>query len=223
MYRMKKQASSIALIALAMGTSVANAGLATSLLWDDFDVLPNGHLGGAASFSSVIFNDPFAQGGSFTLDTMFNSGSDAGAVFFNSGIGTEQGASISYNQLGDQAPNSSMDFSALGAESFEIDFLLSDQVFDMEVVMTSASGTAHGVISVPVSMEYTASFILGDLMVSPSFDFSNVSDVTFSFNLRDSAVASLDFVATEIRLVVPNSGSMALFSIGGVMMTRRRR
>ena len=213
----------LSILAISLAANFAHAGVTPSVVWDDFDTDPNARLGSLAFLSSTIVNDPFAQGGSLTLDTMFDSGADTGAVFFNSGIGVEQEATLTYAHLGSEQSVGSMDFVALGAVSFDMDFLMADQAFDVELNMSSGSGEASMVILVPAGMDSTVSFTLGDLMVSPSFDLSDVNEVTFSFNLASSAVASLDFATTEIRLVVPNSGSMALFSIGGIIMTRRRR
>ncbi len=218
-----KQLCALGLLSLTLAGGIANAGIASSLIWDDFDMDPNGLLGGAGDYSSTMFNDPFAQGGSFMLNTGFVSGADTGAVFFNSGIAAEQGASIIYDNLGDQG-GSSMDFALIQAVAFEIDFLLSDQAFDLEIIMGGGGGVAVGSVTIPAGMEYTASFTIADLIISPNFDITDVNDVTFNFNLRDSATASLDFVTTEIRLVtVPSPGSMALFGLGGIMITRRRR
>lgn len=223
MNQFTKSSISIALFSVAAAGSLASAGISSSLVWDDFDMDPNGLLGGVGIHSSMMYNDPFAQGGSFSLDTLFASGDDIGGVFFNSGIGAEQGASILYNDLGDQQVNSSMDFAAIGAQGFEIDFLLSDQAFDVEVILGGGGGVAFGTVTVPAGMSYTASFNLGDLVISPNFDITDVNDVTFNFNLEGSATASLDFVATEVRLMVPSPGALSLFGLGGVIMSRRQR
>ena len=77
----------LSILAISLAANFAHAGVTPSVVWDDFDTDPNARLGSLAFLSSTIVNDPFAQGGSLTLDTMFDSGADTGAVFFNSGIG----------------------------------------------------------------------------------------------------------------------------------------
>lgn len=211
---------------LSAVAGLAQAGAFTTLILDDFDADPNDDAGGPGVYSSTMFSDPFNQGGVFNLDTGFDSGSDIGAVFFNSGIGAEQGASISYSNNG-----SGLDFDGigLGIEGFEIDFLLADQDFVANIVLTTfdaggvAVGDARWAVLVSAGAS-TAHWSFADfIIVNGDFDASNIDDITINFNLRDNPTASLDFVATEFRAVVPTPSSLAMLGLGGLALSRRRR
>jgi len=224
---MHNRVHSVAFLILGIAACVSHAGIASTVVLDDFESDPNTGLAGAGVFSSEIFNNPFNQGSSFTLDTLFDSGSDVGAVIFNSGIGVEQGASISYDNDGSGL---SMDFASMGVLGFEMDFLDVDQGFMMEVGLgnngdgpSGFGGVAMLAVFVPAGMNQTANWTLNDFIISPGFDIQDVDSITVSFNLRDNPTASLDFIASEFRLVVPTPGSLALLGIGGLTASRRRR
>lgn len=211
---------------IAAIAGLAQAGASGTLILDDFDTDPNADAAGPGIYSSTMFSDPFNQGGVFNLDTGFDSGSDIGAVFFNSGIGAEQGASISYSNNG-----SGLDFDGigLGIEGFEIDFLLADQDFVANIVLTTfdaggvAVGDARWAVLVSAGAS-TAHWSFADfIIVNGDFDASNIDDITINFNLRDNPTASLDFVATEFRAVVPTPSSLAMLGLGGLALSRRRR
>ena len=223
-----KQKYVLGTFVLAAVTGLAQAGASTTLILDDFDADPNDDAGGPGVYSSTMFSDPFSQGGVFNLDTSFDSGSDIGAVFFNSGIGAEQGASISYSNNG---AGLDLDGIGLGIEGFDIDFLLSDQDFVANIVLTTfdAGGAAVGDASWAVLVSAgasTAHWSFTDFqIINGDFDASNIDDITINFNLADNPTASLDFVATEFRatVAVPAPGSLAMLGLGGLVATRRRR
>jgi hypothetical protein len=210
------------LIVLALGCCFGQANAQDSVVWDTFSSDPNTEWGGVGVYMSSIFDDPFAQGASFLLDTGFVSGPDEGAIFFNSGIGAEQGASISYSDF-----QGGFDFFTT---AFEIDFLMVDQEFDVQLTLSDSGGAdglggvAIGDVVIPAGESHTASILFADLIISPGFSLSDVDQVSFQFNTPETPTASLDFVATEIRLLsVPEPSAFTLFSIGGFLMIRRRR
>lgn len=212
--------------ALAAVCGLAQGGISTLIL-DDFDSDPNDDLGGPGTYDSVIFNNPFDQSSSFTLDTAFNIGGDAGAIFFNSGIGVEQGASIVYDNGGSGL---NLDAGGLGLVGFEMDFLNVDLGFMMSIELgnngdgpSGMAGVASLEVFVPSGMNQTASWSLNDFIISPGFDVNDVDTVTLNFNLESDPTASLDFAATEFRAVVPAPGAMALLGLGGLVVSRRRR
>jgi len=214
-------------IALLAITGIANAGIAPTIVLDDFDSDPNDDAGGIGVYSSIVFNNPFGQDSSFTLDTALDSGSDVGVVVFNSGIGVEQNASILYNNEG---AGLNLDAGSLGATGFELDFLMVDQDFTFRIELgnngdgpSGMGGVAFIDISVSAGGGQTVSASLGDFIISPGFDINDVDSVNLEFNLEDGAVASLDFIASEFRLVVPSPGSVALMGLGGMLITRRQR
>lgn len=211
---------------LAAVCGLAQGGISTVIL-DDFDSDPNDDLGGPGTYNSVIFSNPFNQSSSFTLDTAFNSGSDTGAIFFNSGIGVEQGASIVYDNSGSGL---NLDAGGLGLVGFELDFLDVDLGFMMSIELgnngdgpSGMAGVASLEVFVPAGMNQTASWSLNDFIISPGFDVNDVDSVTLNFNLDSDPTASLDFAATEFRAVVPAPGAIALLGLGGLVVSRRRR
>ena len=224
---MTKISNMMGVLALVGITGAAHAGIASTLILDDFDSDPNDDAGGPGVYSTTIYNNPFNQGADFTLDTALSSGSDVGAVIFNSGIGVEQGASIVYDNGG---AGLNLDAAALGLTGFELDFLDVDQGFTVNIDLANngdgpsgMAGVATLSVYVPAGMNQTAYWSLGDFIISPGFDIQDVDTVTLSFNTEDNPTASLDFIATEFRAVVPTPGSLALFGMGGLIAARRRR
>lgn len=213
------------IIALAISTGMAHAGIASVVL-DDFDSDPNDDLGGVGTYSTIILSNPFNQGADFNLDTGVSIGSDVGSLIFNSGIGVEQQGSIIYNAEG---AGLSLDAAGLGVQGFEMDFAMIDQDFYAEIDlftyddMGNSVGSASRVIQIGAGMDITAAWNLGDFSVADAFDASDVDEVRLTFNVRNNPTASLDFIATEFRAVVPSPGSAVLLGIGGLMITRRQR
>ncbi len=213
------------IIALAISTGMAHAGIASVVL-DDFDSDPNDDLGGVGTYSTIILSNPFNQGADFNLDTGVSIGSDVGSLIFNSGIGVEQQGSIIYNAEG---AGLSLDAAGLGVQGFEMDFAMIDQDFYAEIDlftyddMGNSVGSASRVIQIGAGMDITAPWNLGDFSVADAFDASDVDEVRLTFNVRNNPTASLDFIATEFRAVVPSPGSAVLLGIGGLMITRRQR
>ena len=214
----------IAIGALMMSVGAAQGGAV--LVLDGFDSDPNMDAGGAADISSIVFSNPFGQSSDFGLDTLLDTGSDIGSLVFNSGIGVEQGGVVSYNADG---VGLSFDAGAAGVEGFEIDFAMVDQAFIASIVLTTydamgmAIGDAVWAVSVDAGVDVTAVWSISDFDASGAFDASDIDDVTINFNLEDEAVASLDFIATEFRAIVPSPGSAVLLGLGGLMITRRQR
>jgi hypothetical protein len=156
-----------------------------------------------------------------------DTGSDIGAVVFNSGIGVEYGASISYSNSG-----AGLDFdgAAAGVQSFELDFAMVDQDFVANIVLTTydnmgnAVGDARWAVAISAGSNVTATWSFSDfIIINGDFDASNIDDITINFNLEDDATASLDFIATEFRAVVPSPGPLALLGLGGMLIARRGR
>ncbi|HCT44647.1 MAG: hypothetical protein CMJ35_14115 [Phycisphaerae bacterium] len=225
---MLQKRNAIGVLALVAITGAAQAGIASALILDDFDSDPNDDAGGPGVYSTVIFNNPFNQGSDFSLDTMLNSGSDVGALIFNSGIGVEQGASIVYDNAG---AGLSLNPGAMGLTGFELDFLSVDQGFTMSIELgnngdgpSGLAGIATLEMFVPAGIGQTASFSWGDFIYSPNFDPADVDSITLSFNPEDGATASLDFIASEFRgVIVPTPGAVAIMGIGGLLIVSRRR
>lgn len=213
------------IIALAISTGMAHAGIASVVL-DDFDSDPNDDLGGVGTYSTIILSNPFNQGADFNLDTGVSIGSDVGSLIFNSGIGVEQQGRIIYNAEG---AGLSLDAAGLGVQGFEMDFAMIDQDFYAEIDlftyddMGNSVGSASRVIQIGAGMDITTAWNLGDFSVADAFDASDVDEVRLTFNVRNNPTASLDFIATEFRAVVPSPGSAVLLGIGGLMITRRQR
>lgn len=212
-------------IGLMISAGIANAGV--TLVLDDYDSDPNGDALGAGTLSSIVFNNPFSQGSDFTLDTMLNTGMDVGALVFNSGIGVEQGGSISYNSNGAGLNYNGV---ANGTQAFELDFAMVDQAFQANIVMTTyddmgnAVGDARWAILVNAGTNITATWSFADfIIINGDFDAANIDDITLNLNLEEGATASLDFVATEFRAVVPAPGAVVLLSLGGLLISRRER
>lgn len=223
-----KTRSAIGVLAVLAITGAAQGGIASSLILDDFDSDPNDDAGGARVISSVVFNNPFNQGSDFTLDTALSSGSDVGVVIFNSGIGVEQGASISYDNEG---AGLNLNPDAMGLTGFELDFLSVDQGFTMSIELgnngdgpSGLAGVATLEVFVPAGVDQTAFFSWGDFIYSPNFDPADVDQITLNFNPEDGATASLDFIASEFRgVIVPTPGAVAIMGIGGLLIVSRRR
>lgn len=224
---MRHNHTMLALSAVLCAAGMAQGGVASSIVLDDFDSDPNTGAGGPGVYSTTIFDNPFNQGASFTLDTALSSGSDTGAVIFNSGIGVKQGASILYDNSG---AGLNLDLGALGAMGFEMDFLSVDQGFVARIELgnngdgpSGMAGVASLDVFVPAGVDQTAFWSLGDFIVSPNFDIADVDSISVSFNIEDNATASLDFIASEFRMVVPTPGAIALLGMGGLVAGRRRR
>lgn len=215
------------MIAITLLSAGASAGIASSIVLDDFSSDPNADFAGPGVYSSVIYSNPFNQGSSFTLDTLFNSGADTGAVFFNSGIGVQQGASIEYSNNG---AGLNIDAGAMGVLGFEMDFLAADLGFYVNIELgnngdgpSGLAGVAFLSVFVPAGSSLTATWSLGDFIISPNFDMNDIDTIRVDFNPQDST-ASLDFVATEFRMnLVPTPGTAAILGLGGLVMIRRRR
>lgn len=211
-------------IGLMTSAGISNAGV--SLMLDNYDSVPNGNMLGVGSLSSIVFSNPYDQGSDFTLDTTLSSGSDVGALVFNSGIGVGQLGTMNYSQDG-----TGLDFDAAGqgVQGFEIDFAAVDLNFVSEITlftydaMGTEIGNARLSVLVNAGFNMTASWSLADFMVSGDFDASNIDEVQVEFNIRNNPTASLDFIATEFRAVVPSNGPLALLGLGAFMIVRRSR
>lgn len=209
------------LIVFVVGFGSGQASAQNPILWDTFGSDPDIQWGGPGEYMSTIFSDPFMQGASFTLDTGFVSGDDEGAVIFNSGAGAVQSATISYSNI--------IGWFDYFTMALEIDFLMVDQAFDIQLTLSDSGGhdgiggVAIGGVTVPAGEGFTASIYMADLSVSPGFDMFDVVHVSFQFNLPDSPTPSLDFVATEIRVIVPEPGASLLLGLGSLAMVRRCR
>ena len=189
------------------------------LILDTYDADPDSLSFGPRVLSASLNSDPFNQGGSFGIDTLFVSGADTGAVFFNSGIGAEQEASITYNDN-----NNGLNYNASSIQSFELDFLLVDLSFTANITMsTFGGGEASWDVVVPAGANYTATWSIADFVASGAFDIADVDEIAVNFNVTDRLTASLDFVATEFRAVVPTPGSLMLMGMGGFIAARRSR
>lgn len=209
----------ILLLVTATLTGTAVAGGSTLIL-DDFDADPNNDAGGPRTVSSIIVDNPFGQPSNFNIDPGFNFGGDAGSLVFNSGIGVRQQGSVVWNNDG---AGLNLDAAALGLIGFEIDFLLIDQAFDMQVVLgTDNGGTASYVVTVNPGDTGTFAFGLGDFNIGGGFDPADVDSIEILFNVK-GGTASLDFIATEFRAVVPTPGALAILGIGGIVAFGRRR
>ncbi|MFG0314865.1 MAG: hypothetical protein ACF8LL_11880 [Phycisphaerales bacterium] len=212
-------------IALAISAGLAHAGIASVVL-DDFDSDPNDDLGGVGTYSTIILSNPFNQGADFSLDTALSIGDDVGSLIFNSGIGVEQQGRIIYN---DEGAGLSLDAAGLGVQGFEMDFAMVDLDFIAEIDlftyddMGNSIGSASRMIQIGAGTDITAAWDLGDFSVADAFDASDVDEVRLTFNVRNNPTASLDFIATEFRAVVPSPGSAVLMGIGGLLITRRQR
>lgn len=201
------------------GTAAAGGGL--TIVLDGFDSDPNDDAGGPRVISSAEVANPFGQSSNFFLDTAFNAGGAMGAAIFNSGIGVEQEGRIDWDNNG---AGLNLDTAALGIVGFELDFLLVDQDFNIQIELgTNGGGTASIDAIIAAGGSRTESISLGDFNFGAGFDASDVDSVRITFNNRLDAVASLDFVVTEFRAVVPAPGSMALLGLGGLVAVRRRR
>ena len=212
-------------IALAISAGMAQAGIASVVL-DDFDSDPNDDLGGVGTYSTIILSNPFNQGADFSLDTALSIGDDVGSLIFTSGIGVEQQGRIIYN---DEGAGLSLDAAGLGVQGFEMDFAMVDLDFIAEIDlftyddMGNSIGSASRMIQIGAGTDITAAWDLGDFSVADAFDASDVDEVRLTFNVRNNPTASLDFIATEFRAVVPSPGSAVLMGIGGLLITRRQR
>lgn len=213
-------------LALALGAGLAHAGIANTLILDDFDSDPNDDLGGVASYSTIVLSNPFNQGADFSLDTLMSTGGDTGALIFNSGIGVEQLGTVVYNNEG---AGLDLDAAGLGVQGFELDFALVDLDFYAQLTlftyddMGNAIGSASQLIQIGAGMDMMGEWTLADFSVADAFDASDVDEVRLTFNVRNFPTASLDFIATEFRAVVPPPGSAALLALGGLMIARRGR
>jgi len=225
--RSKTKTTLGALLAISSACGLAQAGIASAIILDDFDSDPNMGAGGPGVFETSIFDNPFNNSASFTLDTTLNTGDDVGVLNFNSDAGVGQMASITYNNNG---AGLDLDAAALNAMAFELGYAFVDQEFFMSLELVSdlggAEGTATADFLVPDGPEGVAQFLLGDFELSALFDLTDVDQVKLSFNIDEEPggpVRSLDFVASEFRMIVPSPGAMALLGMGGLVAVRRRR
>lgn len=215
------------LCTIAGACTLAQGGVVSSIVLDNFDSDPNTGAGGPGTYSTQIFDNPFSQSASFTLNTAFNDGTNQGVLIFDSGIGVKQGASILYNNSG---TGLNLNAAAMGATGFEFSFLQVDQSFMMRFEMSNngdgpsgMAGVASYDVLVNAGMGQTISAAFGDFIISPGFDINDVDDIKLSFNLEGNATASLDFVASQFSLTVPAPGSLALLGLGSLAAVRRRR
>ncbi len=204
---------------LAGLTGVATAGGPTIVL-DDFDSDPNDEAGGPRSVSTLIVSNPFNQPATFQVDTAFSFDGIGGAAIFNSGIGVEQEGTILWDNDG---AGLGLDVASLGIIGFELDFLMIDQDFTYIMEISSADGALSRFASFAAGGARTESIGLGDFDVFGSFDATAVQSVRITFNVSDAPTASLDFILTEFRAVVPTPGSLVLLGLGGLAAVRRRR
>ncbi len=138
---------------------------------------------------------------------------------FNSGIGVSQAGNITWDNNG---AGLSLDAVAIGLIGFELDFALIDQDFSYTVRLrdgndglleTNGDWLAGGA--------RTESLALADF-AGGVFDASDVDSVSITFNTGGNT-ASLDFILTQFRAVVPTPGSTAMLGLGGLLCLRRRR
>ena len=210
--------SRFALLLIATGSTAALAGNPTLIL-DDFDADPNDDAGGPRVLSTTIVDNPFGQPSDFAVDTGLTIGSDIGAVVFNSGIGVEQEGRINWDNNG---AGLSLDAAALGLIGFEIDFAAIDLDFEYLFRIFDGSGAvAGGTGTFAAGGSRTESIALADLDLT-GLDVTDVDRVEIAFNVRGDT-ASLDFILTEFRAVVPAPGAAAMLGIGLLMSARRRR
>jgi hypothetical protein len=206
-------------LAAASGTALAGGGLAIVL--DDFDSDPNDEAGGPRSVSSFIAADPYGQPASFAVDTGFSFNGSNGAAVFNSGVGVVQEGVIRWDNNG-----AGLNFDAAGAGvlGFELDFLLVDLDFGLEIVLeTSGGGTASLFEIVSAGADRTEAYLLSDFNIGAGFDASDLDSITITFNDRDAATSSLDFVLTEFRAAVPSPGFVGVLAGAALLGVRRRR
>lgn len=212
--------SLVLMTALAGLTGSALAGT-TSIVLDDFASDPNGLPGGPRSVSSNVLANPFNQGSSFDIDTGFSFNAINGAAIFNSGSGVEQEAEILWNNDG---AGLNLDALALGIVGFELDFLFVDQDFTMEITLgTDGGGSVVASYLVAAGGDRTESVSLADFSFDAGFDATDVDSVRIGFNSEGTTVASLDFITTEFRAVVPAPGAATVLALGGLLAARRRR
>lgn len=200
-------------------TSAATAGTSTLIL-DDFDADPNDDAGGPRTVTSTIVDNPFSQPATFNVDSGFSFDGDDGALIFNSGIGVQQEGSIVWDNAG---AGLDLDAAALGLVGFEIDFLLIDQSFDMVVELgTNGGGVATYAVTVNPADAGVLSFSLADFSADAGFDTADLDSIQIVFN-AEGGTASLDFIATEFRAVVPAPGALVMLGLGGLVARGRRR
>ncbi len=202
---------------LAGMTSAATAGGLTIVI-DDFDSDPNDAAGGPRSVSTQIFANPFNQAANFTVDTAFSFDGINGAAIFNSGIGVEQQATLLWDNNG-----AGLGLDASGLAGFELDFLLVDLDFSYIIEINSAEGSLFSMGSFAAGAARTESLAIAGFESSGTFDASAIDSIRIIFNHSDDTTASLDFILTEVRAVVPTPGSAAVLGIGAIFAVRRRR
>ncbi len=202
---------------LAGLTGVATAGGPTIVI-DDFDSDPNDAAGGPRSVSTQIFANPFNQAADFTIDTAFSYNGINGAAIFNSGIGVEQEARLLWDNNG-----AGLGLGIPGLVGFELDFLMVDLDFSYIIEISSAGGSIYGFGTFAAGGERTESLAIADFGSSGSFDASAIDSISILFNHSDDTTASLDFILTQVRAVVPTPGSAALLGVGAIFAARRRR
>lgn len=208
----------LTLIAGLSGAALAGAN--PTIVLDDFASEPNTQAGGPRTVSSVIFSNPFGQSADFNVDTGFSFDGINGAAIFNSGIGVKQEGRILWDNNG---AGLGLNAAALGLLGFELDFLMIDLDFTYIIEVSSADGGLSRFGSFSAGGARTESLSLGEFDVFGDFDATAINSVVIIFNVSDEATASLDFILTEFRAVVPGPGSLALLGLGGLAAVRRRR
>jgi hypothetical protein len=213
-----RKALTLTIIAGLTGSAVAGGN--PTIVLDDFASEPNTQAGGPRTVSSQIFDNPFGQSGDFNVDTGFSFDGINGAVIFNSGIGVRQEGRILWDNNG---AGLGLNAAALGLLGFQLDFLMIDQDFTYIIEVSSAGGALSRFGSFAAGGARTESLSLGDFDLFGDFDATAVDSVVIIFNVSDETTASLDFILTEFRAVVPTPGSMAMLGLGGLLIARRRR
>lgn len=209
---------SLLLLAGLTGTAMAGGGL--TIVLDDFASDPNNQAGGPRTVSSFVLSNPFNQPSTFAVDTAFSFDAINGAAVFNSGIGVEQEGTILWDNNG---AGLGLDAASLGLVGFELDFLMIDLDFTYIIEVSSANGALSRFATFTAGGARTESLALGDFDVFGTFDASAVDSIRIIFNVSDDPTASLDFILTEFRAVVPTPGTVAMLAMGGLLAARRRR
>ncbi len=191
------------------------------IVLDDFASDPNTGLAGPRSVSSVMIANPFNQPATFEVDTAFSYNGNVGAAIFNSGIGASQQGRITWNNDG---VGLDLDLVAMHGIGFQLDFLMVDLDFRVDMVLrTNDGGSAEHTQIISAGGAQTYTFDLADFTTNAGFDPADVDGIELWFNPRTDNIASLDFILTEVRMLVPSPGSAGLLAAAGLFALRRRR